>query len=127
MLGAFALFTNNTSFANDYRIDNASIDALFTESLEMTDFNFASAFSGSSAVLSEPNPWAAFALCWVVGWCGVHRHYLGTKDSMWAIYFFTCGGIFGIITFVDWIMLLVGAINEDISAYVGNESFIMWL
>jgi len=127
MLSAFALFTSNTSFANDYKIDNASIDALFVEALEMTDFNFASDFGGSSAMLSAPEPWVAFALSWVVGWCGVHRHYLGTKSSMWAIYLFTCGGIFGIVTFVDWVVLLVGAINEDISKYVDNQAFIMWM
>jgi TM2 domain-containing membrane protein YozV len=86
-----------------------------------------SSASGANASLaSNPNPWVSFALCWVVGGFGVHRHYMGTKSSMWAIYTFTCGGIFGIVTFVDWIVLLIGAIDGDISKYVNNNSFFMW-
>ena len=82
--------------------------------------------SSNSAYISYPNPWAAFAICWVVGHFGIHRRYLGTKSSMWAIYTFTCGGIFGIVPMVDWVVLLIGAANNNIRPYVNNKNFFMW-
>jgi len=45
---------------------------------------------------------------------------------MWALYTFTCGGIFGIIPLVDWIMLLIGIIENNIGSYENNTNFIMW-
>ena len=45
---------------------------------------------------------------------------------MWAIYTFTFCGIFGIVPFVDWVMLLIGVVDDNISQYIGNTRFIMW-
>ncbi|HQB78543.1 MAG TPA: NINE protein [Tenuifilaceae bacterium] len=68
-----------------------------------------------------------FFIPFPVGGFGIHRHYLGTKGSMWAIYFFTCGGIFGIVPMVDWIVILVdGILNKNIDKYTNNEKFFMW-
>lgn len=127
-----ALFCS-VSFANtnsSYKLDNASIDAMVDNAVEVSILNAASplAIHNSTASLSAgSDPWVAFLLSWVVGWCGVHRHYLGTSDHMWALYLFTCGGIFGIVTFVDWVVLLLGAIDDDVSKYANNSKFLMWL
>jgi hypothetical protein len=52
---------------------------------------------------------------------------LGTKGSMWAIYTFTCGGIFGVVPLVDFFVLIAdGIVKENISKYENNESFFMW-
>ena len=40
-------------------------------------------------------------------------------------YILTCGGC-GIVATVDWIVLLIGLINNDISKYVNNPKFFMW-
>lgn len=130
ILGAFVAFVCNVSFASSYKIDQSSVDAIFAvaEESNLSD-DVASLFNtnGVTATLvSDPNPWAAWAICWVVGEFGVHRHYMGTKSNMWAIYTFTCCGIFGIVPVVDWVVLLVGAIKGDISKYVNNDSFFMW-
>ena len=124
------------AFANNYEINDNDVDALFATATEVSSqeinaFGAGSlmmANSGSSATsLNKPNPWAAFALCWVVGGFGIHRHYLGTSSNMWALYFFTCGGIFGIVTTVDWFVLLIdGVVNKNIDKYVDNEKFFMW-
>ena len=68
----------------------------------------------------------AFLLCFFLGGFGVHRHYLGTRPGMWAIYTFTFGGLFGIVPLIDWVMLLIGLVDDDISPYVGNTKFFMW-
>jgi hypothetical protein len=44
----------------------------------------------------------------------------------WVGYILTCGGIFGIVPFVDWIVLLIGLVEDDISKYVNNPKFFMW-
>ena len=125
---------NNINAASVYLLDEKAIETVIGQAteLELATLNqnlnaIANGLNGGTSIsASDPNPWVAFAVCWVVGEFGVHRHYLGTKSNMWALYTFTCCGIFGVVPFVDWIVLLVGAIKDDISKYVGNESFFMW-
>ena len=127
--GTFLVLLCNVCYATTYTVDDSAIDALIANAVEISSFESSSAhgFHGADAMLSSsPNPWAAFALCWVIGGFGVHRHYLGTKGAMWAIYTFTCGGIFGIVWFVDWVVLLIGAIDDNVSKYTGNTKFFMW-
>lgn len=130
---AFSTFT----FAGNYEINDSEIDALFSSATEVSaqEINafgavalmHANASSANSSYLNAANPWAAFAICTVVGGFGIHRHYMGTKGSMWAIYTFTCGGIFGVVPFVDWIVLLIGAVDGNIRPYTNNKNFFMWM
>lgn len=80
----------------------------------------------TTATLKSANGWVAFALAFIVGGLGVHRFYLGTATFTGIGYILTCGGIFGIVPFVDWIVLLVGAIKDDIGQYENNTKFFMW-
>ncbi|MCK9162957.1 MAG: TM2 domain-containing protein [Bacteroidales bacterium] len=130
----FALST--VTFADKYEINDADVDALFAtatqvSSQEINAFGTGALMMANSAAnaayLNAPNPWAAFALCWFFGGFGIHRHYMGTKSSMWAIYTFTCGGIFGVVPFVDWVVLLIGAADGNIRPYVNNKKFFMWM
>lgn len=132
----FSLFALSTfAFADKYEVNENEVNALFASATEVSsqDLNLFGAglmntnANNNLASFNRPNPWAAFAICWVVGGFGIHRHYLGTNGYMWALYTFTCGGIFGIVTFVDWVVLLIGAANNDIGNYVNNKRFMMWL
>ncbi len=127
------LFFAFTSFANssEYYIDDEQVEQTLTssvqivinpETMEFTEEMMKMAYIEAS----DPNPWVAFALAWVLGGLGIHRVYLGGRGILILFYFITCGGIFGIIPLVDWIVLLVGAIKEDIGQYVNNDAFIMW-
>ncbi len=124
------------SFANvnQYRVNDAKIDAMFAQAEQvnlpaMYESQGVAGFVPSplAAVKSDKNAWVAFALAFVVGPLGIHRAYLGTKTITWVGYILTCGGIFGIVPFIDWIMLLVGAIQNDIGQYVNNPAFFMWM
>ena len=117
-----------------YTIDDAAIDQVFAEAAEMpvsdmTLFSVDGITMPTAASLTTKgvNPWGAWAICWFLGEVGIHRHYMGTSKPMWLYYTLTCGGIFGIVTVVDWVVLLIGAIQDDISQYCDNDSFIMWL
>ncbi len=131
-----AMFSlSSVTFAEKYEINDNDVDALFATATEVayqeinafaTGAMMANNASGS-AYLNAPNPWAAFAICTVVGSLGIHRHYLGTSNLMFGLYIVTCGGIFGVVPFVDWVVLLIGAANDNIRPYVGNTKFFMWL
>jgi len=128
-LCAFLALFCSVSFVNanaSFKLDDAHIDAMMADASDVSSTLSVFDFQGTQATLSNPNPWAASAICWFVGGFGVHRHYLGTSGSMWAVYTFTLCGIFGIVPIVDFVVLLIGAIQDDISKYVNNTSFFMW-
>ena len=115
--------------AANYTVDDDAIDALIEASAEVSPLELmpaAAVPAAASLSSSNSNPVAAFLLCTFLGGFGVHRHYMGTRPWMWAIYTFTFGGIFGVIPLVDWVMLIVGIVDDDISEYCGNTKFIMW-
>ncbi len=115
--------------AADYTVDDDAIDALIEASAELSPLEFmpaAAVPAAASLASGSPSPIASFLLCTFLGEFGVHRHYMGTRPWMWAIYVFTGFGIFGIVPLVDWVMLLIGLVDDDISPYVGNTRFFMW-
>ena len=115
--------------AADYTVDDDAIDTLIEASAEISPLEFmpaAAVPAAASLASGSPSPIASFLLCTFLGEFGVHRHYMGTRPWMWAIYVFTGFGIFGIVPLVDWVMLLIGLVDDDISPYVGNTRFFMW-
>ena len=132
MIGTAGLFASNAG----YYLDNQKVDDLFNNAVEVSLIEMTStSMNGLEGMTSnnlsfnseESTALIAWILCWVVGGFGIHRHYLGTKSSMWAIYTFTCFGIFGIVPFVDfWVLLIDGVVNENIVKYQDNENFFMW-
>ncbi|MFP4060367.1 MAG: NINE protein [Bacteroidales bacterium] len=132
MIGTAGLFASNAG----YYLDNQKVDDLFNNAVEVSLIEMTStSMNGLEGMTSnnlsfnseESTALIAWILCWVVGAFGIHRHYLGTKSSMWAIYTFTCFGIFGIVPFVDfWVLLIDGVVNENIVKYQDNENFFMW-
>lgn len=67
-----------------------------------------------SLILSFPLPF---------GILGLHRIYLGSKPYVPLVYIATIGGGFGIVPFIDFIVLLL---EKDISKYINNPNVIMW-
>lgn len=116
--------------AASYTIDDDAIDALVEAAVEVSplsaDFMPAAAAPAAASISKGASPLASFLLCTFLGEFGVHRHYMGTRPWMWAIYTFTCGGIFGVVPLIDWVFLLVGIVEDDISGYCGNTKFFMW-
>lgn len=75
----------------------------------------------------KKDPVLAWLISFPVGVLGLHRAYLGTSARTVFLYIVTAGGFFGIVPMVDWILLMKGIQNNDISKYEGNRKFIMWL
>ena len=58
-----------------------------------------------------------------LGFLGVHRIYLGTKPHIPIIYIATVGGCFGILPFIDFVVLLL---SEDAHPFINNSRVFMW-
>ncbi|MEE4177992.1 MAG: TM2 domain-containing protein [Bacteroides sp.] len=118
--------------ANMYRLDQAAVDNMFAQAEQVDYLNMntlsplnVSGDQGSTLYMSEKTPAVAFVLAWFLGPLGIHRAYLGTTTGVIIGYILTLGGC-GIIAFVDWIVLLIGVIEDDISKYIDNPKFFMW-
>lgn len=126
---AVALFAICSVSANNYTANDAAIDALVNNSVEMVmmaEADMAPAAPAAAYVAAGKNPIIAAVLGWCTGWCGVHRYYLGTAPWMVLPYLLTGGG-FGVVYVVDAVLLTVDALEDRINpAYLNNERIIMW-
>ncbi|MFW5656821.1 MAG: NINE protein [Bacteroidota bacterium] len=129
------LFSVSLSFASSYTLDNKKVDNLFDSAIEisLTDLVSDEANLPSDVkMITQDDLTSKVLVAWIVDWVGlgffgIHRYVLGTKPNMWALYTFTCGGIFGIVPIVDWFVLLIdGLINQNAEQYIDNENFFMW-
>ncbi len=131
-LVSWALTGTTEVKAETYFLNDQNVEAVFAQSdvaplaAEAINLAIPGNFAEATTKMGSKNGWVAFALAFVVGNLGIHRFYLGTKTFTGIGYILTCGGIFGIVPFVDWILLLVGAIKGDISDYEDNSKFFMW-
>lgn len=123
---AFALLGICAASANNYVADDAAIDALVANSTEMVMEADMAAPAAATYVAAGKNPIVATVLSWCLGWCGVHRYYLGTEPWMVLPYLLTGGG-FGVVYVVDSVLLLVDALENKINGqYLNNPRIIMW-
>lgn len=119
--------------SEDYFIDDQKVEQLFTNSVDI------SLSASSQSMLTNQNGKAtgnafyaagdknfavALVLNFFLGVLGIHRAYLGTKTFTWIGYILTCGGIFGIVPLIDFIVLIIN--NDDITPYIDNPKFFMW-
>jgi TM2 domain-containing membrane protein YozV len=124
-----------TFASSNYTLDNQKVDKLFDNAVEVSLNELASSQSNLPSgitTINQDDETTKVLIGWIVCWTGlsafgVHRHVLGTKPNMWATYTFTVCGIFGIVPFIDWWVLLIdGLIMENGEKYIDNEDFFMW-
>jgi TM2 domain-containing membrane protein YozV len=127
VLLGLACFSTEASAA--YTIDDSAVETLFNSATQ-TSFSIMSEALGIAPAMSvapaggSKDALVAIILDFFLGGLGIHRFYLGTKVMTGVGYILTCGGIFGLVPFVDLIVL---AINfDDISSFVDNPKFFMW-
>lgn len=125
-----ALMGLKPALASNYTINELVVDQLFESAVESDMLSFGSlemsaAMSTSGMALSaEKDALVAILLDAFLGTLGIHRFYLGTETLSGLAYFLTCGGIFGVVPLIDFIVLLIN--YEDISPFVNNPAFFMW-
>ena len=131
LIAMFAIAT--AASASNYKLDDAAIDAAIENAVDVSPIAALSEATASlpvapaATVSSGKSPVAAILLTFFLGEFGVHRHYMGTRPWMWAIYTFTFGGIFGVVPFIDFIVEIVATVEDhSVARYCGNTSFFMW-
>ena len=121
--------------AAPYKLDEASVDTAIESAVEVSPVAFLNeipsqlpaGMPASASVSAGKSPVGAILLTFFLGEFGIHRHYMGTRPWMWAIYTFTVGGIFGVVPLVDFIVEIVAAVEDNsVARYCGNTSFFMW-
>lgn len=125
---AFTAICSNAVDASDYTADDNLIDQMFTQTPEGVSVLFndltAAGYATASAAASAKSAPVALLLDFFLGGLGVHRFYLGTEVMTGIGYILTCGGFFGIMPLIDFIVIIIDI--DDISKYVNNPKFFMW-
>lgn len=117
--------------AANYTVDESSIDALIENAVEVAPASMEAVvgdiYDVSLKFSSAPQPVVAFILATIpfTNWLALHRMYLGTSPLAVALHIVTLEGC-GIVGFLDWVSLLLGTLNDDVSAYVNNGRWWMW-
>ena len=133
MVAFFAITT--VASASPYKLDEAAVDSAIESAVAVSPVSLLSdahaplpvGMPSSASVSAGKSPVGAILLTFFLGGFGVHRHYMGTRPWMWAIYTFTFGGIFGVVPFVDFIVEIIAAVEDNsVARYCGNTSFFMW-
>lgn len=119
----FTFFASSANTSSKYYVNDTQVETLMQESVQV-NFDANVENFGVASIQADKNVWVAVALDFFLGGLAIHRVYLGAKPGLIAGYFFTCGGIFGILPLIDLIVLVIN--SDDISAYVGNSKFFMW-
>lgn len=130
---AVAPNTAKASTVSAYAVNDEAIETLFQSGVQVlsladesaTMLDIAGISNTETVQASGKNPLVAFLLSWFLGYLGIHRAYLGTATGVIVGYILTCGGL-GIVATIDWIVLLIGVIDNDISRYENNKKFFMW-
>ena len=125
---AITVICSYNAKASGYTANDNLINALFNSATEVVNEPFTDVSLGATSTFAsaaaEKDAIVAIVLDLFLGEFGVHRFYLGTEVMTGVGYILTCGGIFGIVPFVDFIVLLID--NKDISKYINNPKFFMW-
>lgn len=117
--------------AANYTADESAIDALIENCVEVSPLELAAEapVSAAATISSGNEAIISFVLCTFVGWIGVHRYYLGCGKKWIGILYFLGQFVFvgEIVLLIDWVFLLLGVIDDNVSEYQNNDKILMWL
>ena len=135
LLVGFFLFCS-VSFAGNYTLNHDNVNALIEDASEMSILEIKNTFSANEAMSAaafnlsptiDDEVLVAFVLCLVFGGLGIHRVYMGGSPILVLYYIITCGGIFGLVSLIDLVSLIIKMVNDEgIGSYGGNDAFFGW-
>lgn len=117
--------------AADYTINDDAIDAMIEECVEVAplalDAVALPSAAGDIKIGGSVEPIIAWVLSFipVTSWLAIHRMYLGTSPLAVVLNIVTGAG-FGIVYVVDWVVLLIGVLDNSVSQYANNPRWLMW-
>lgn len=122
-IAAFLLAVTVSSFAGNYKLDNASVDALFAQSEDVTLTISEDMMNTSAASVLAEGEQTKLGFLLRAYFCGqfaLHRSYMGTK-GLFVKYFCT----FGFVACIDfWWVVFKG--DPAFERFKGNNEFVVW-
>lgn len=92
--------------------------------IAQSTFVFTDTLNGQKTVFHKKHRLIAALLAFPLGVFGLHRIYLHTSPAVPLIYIVTFGGLFGVLPFIDFVLILL---NKDIHLnYTSNPHLFMW-
>ena len=125
---AACIFAANLVSAGNYKVEDATIDQLFSSADDVTfAANDLSLMSPSTATLAAGGQTVSGYLLrsFFCGFIALHRSYMGTSGkTLWYYYFCipVVGGVVGCVDF--WWVVFKG--SEAMNKYTDNPKFIVW-
>ena len=131
-----AFFATSVSYgsASDYRLDDAAVEQVFDQAIEVAVNNpmnidlSAGDVNGQQAVFAAKSPIVA----WVISFVGIlnvfaiHRLYLGGTAILVLAYPVFSFLTLGILNLGDWICLLIDVFRDDLGKHEGSDALFMW-
>ena len=77
----------------------------------------------ADSTLHRKHKLIAAVLAFPLGIFGLHRIYLGAAKATPLIYIATVGGLFGVLPFIDFVLIVL---CKDINVYADNPHTFMW-
>jgi TM2 domain-containing membrane protein YozV len=74
----------------------------------------------------QKHRFVAALLAFPLGIFGLHRMYLGSSKAVPLVYIVTLGGAFGILPFIDFVMIILSKDKDFHATYTGNHHLFMW-
>ena len=122
---AFLVGAAGASFASNYKLDEAAIDAAFEASTVITFESATEAASFTAAADGETTKVGYLLRSYFCGFVGLHRSYMGTGGAtLWWKYL--CIPVVGsVVNCVDfWGVVFKG--DEQLARYKDNPNYIVW-
>jgi hypothetical protein len=127
MIIAMVASVNSFASSSKYKINEVAIDQVFETGINVLSIEGSHDLmdiNNITSVKANQNAWIAVILDLLIGGLAIHRVYLGGTPVLIIGYLLTFGGIFGLVPFIDLIVLIIN--NQDISKYIDNNAFFMW-
>ena len=131
-----AFFATSVSYgsASDYRLDDAAVEQVFDQAIEVAVNNpmnidlSAGDVNGQQAVLAAISPIVAWEISFVgiLNVFAIHRLYLGGTAILVLAYPVFSFLTLGILNLGDWICLLIDVFRDDLGKHEGSDALFMW-
>lgn len=128
----FAMVVSFGVMAGNYRLDEASVDAMIAQADDVTmteveayETMSMNAFASSSEMLADSQTKGGYLLrAFFCGSFALHRYYMGAEGAKYFFFYFCVPVVGGLDACVDFWAVVFG---KDINDYKNNDKLIVWL